>query len=347
MALLPGGALAAPMRATGVAVDELDLLGGFPVIAGTFELVRLARKFAPHLVQGWMYHGNLGASVARRAAGPHVPLIWGIRQSLASLKGENAYAKAGIRLGRWLSRDPDCVLFNSRASLEQHRTFGFHADRMQYLPNGFDSCRFAPDREARARLRAAWGAGDEDVVFGMAARFHPAKNHTGFLRAARAVAASRPRAMFVLAGTRVDEHNAMLTDLIAALGIGARVRLLGEQRDMPEVMAGLDVYVSASTAIEAFSNAIGEAMCMALPCIATSVGDAPNVVGIDGLIVPPGAEDALAGAMVTMFDAGPSRRREWGQRARARMDAEYSVEAVADRYASLYRELIAVRASAS
>lgn len=345
VALLPGGALAARMRATGAVVDELDLLGGVPMIGGTISLARLARAFAPQLVHGWMYHGNLGASVARRAAGRRVPLIWGIRQSLASLAGENAYAKAGIRLGRLLSRDPDRILFNSRTSLQQHRDHGFFDRRMEYLPNGFDTERFAPSAATRKRMRDGWGATDADTVFGMAARYHPAKNHAGFMRAAGAVAAARPGAMFVLGGPGVDATNAALTDLAAQLGIAERVRLLGARDDVPAIMAGLDVYVSASTAIEAFSNAIGEALCAGVPCIATAVGDSPTVIGRDGLTVTAGDVAALAAAMVELVDAGPQRRSEIGQRGRERMRAEYGLEAVAERYAALYLGLIEGRSA--
>lgn len=338
IALLPHGAIARPMREAGVSVHELDLLGGVPLLGGTLALAVQARRFRPDLVQGWMYHGNLGASVARRAAGGQVPLLWGIRQSLPSLAGENAYARAGIRLGRLLSRDPDCITFNSLTSLEQHRAHGFFAARMRYMPNGFDVDRFAPDAAARTRLRAEWGARDDDVVFGIVARWHPVKNHAGFLRAAQQLLAARPNAVFVMAGTQVDAHNAALVDLAGALGIASRVRLLGERSDVPAIMAALDVHVSASIA-EAFSNAIGEALCAAVPCVATAVGDSPQIVGAEGRIVPPNDIAALSAAMVEMVDAGATQRHDWGQRARQRMHAEFGIEAIAGRYAALYHEL--------
>lgn len=339
IALLPGGGMAQPMRAAGVPVQELNLLGGVPLIGGTLGLVAHARRFRPELVQGWMYHGNLGASIARRAAGSQVPLTWGIRQSLASLQGENAYAKAGIRLNRLLSRDPDCMLFNSRASLGQHRAFGFHAARMQYLANGFDTDRFAPDAVARARLRAEWRVAEDEIVFGLVARHHPAKNHAGFLRAAQRVSLARPNAVFVMAGTQVDSRNAALTGLVSELGIGSRVHLLGERSDVPAIMAALDVYVSPSVAIEGFSNAIGEAMCAAVPCVATAIGDSPEIVGAEGWVVPAGDEGALADEMIGLIDAGSAQRSERGRRARERMQAHYSIEAIATRYAALYSEL--------
>jgi glycosyltransferase involved in cell wall biosynthesis len=339
VALLPGGALAPEMRATGARVDELDLLGALRVFRGTRGLVRIATAFDADVVQGWMYHGNMGASIARRSRRRRVPLVWGVRQSLASLHGENAFARAAIRLNRAFSRDPDRILFNSHASLAQHRAFGFDPDRMQYLPNGFDTTRFAPDAAARAKWRAAWGTRDDEVVFGLIARHHPAKNHAGLLRAARTVAAARPGCRFVLAGPGVDRAAADLSDLSSVAALQGRVHLLGDRRDVPELMAALDVYVSPSTAIEAFSNSIGEALCCALPCIATEVGDSPRLVGEEGRIVSAGDEGALAQAMIELIDAGAEARRALGLRARQRMRADYDLEAVAARYANLYREL--------
>ena len=145
VAMLPGGAMAGPLRATGAQVEELDFLGGLPVIGGATRLAKLARHCRPDIVQGWMYHGNLGAMLARAVQPRRVPLVWGVRQSLASLQGENAWARAAIRANRLLSGAPDCIVFNSRTSIEQHRSFGFHSVSTRYVPNGFDGGRVQPE----------------------------------------------------------------------------------------------------------------------------------------------------------------------------------------------------------
>lgn len=340
VAMLPGGAMAAPMRATGAMVDELNLLGGVPVVTGSVQLARLARRFQPQLVHGWLYHGNLGAALARAAAPGQPPLIWSIRQSLPTLAGENAFARAAIHLNKTLSRLPDCLLFNSRTSLEQHHAFGFDMRRARYLPNGFDTDRFAPNATERACLRAQWGANESDLLFGLLARHHPVKDHAGFLQAARLVLDARPQARFVMAGTGVDPSNTDLARKVADSGLGDRVHLLGERRDVPAVLTALDVFVSASRA-EAFSNAVGEAMACALPCVVTAVGDSAQVVADTGLVVPPAQPEALAAAMLRLADLGPSGRADWGARARARIESEFSLDAVATRHAELYRELVA------
>lgn len=340
VSLLPGGAMAAPMREAGAPVVELNLLGGLPVVGGCTHLAALARRLEPDLIQGWLYHGNLGAWVARAVQRRRVPLVWAIRQSLPSLDGENAFARVGIQLNKILSSRPDCLLFNSRTSVEQHRAQGFDLRRARHLPNGFDTDRFAPDATARAALRAAWGAAEGDVVFGLVARYHPVKDHAGFLRAAGQVLQARPQARFVLAGTGVDAGNATLARSLAEAGLGGRVHLLGERRDVPALLSALDVYVSSSVA-EAFSNAVGEAMSCALPCIVTAVGDSAEVLGDGGTVVPPRDPAALAAAMLAMADLGAERRAEIGARARRRVEAGFSLEAVATRHAALYRELVA------
>jgi glycosyltransferase involved in cell wall biosynthesis len=339
VALLPGGAMAAPMHAAGAEVHELSLLGGVPVLSGSVQLARLARRFDPQLVHGWLYHGNLGAALARRALRRRAPLVWGVRQSLPSLAGENAFARIAIRLNKTLSFHPDCLLFNSRTSQEQHRAFGFDMRRARYLPNGFETDRFVPNQADRARLRAAWGVDDAAVVFGLLARHHPVKDHAGFLQAARLVGGQRPQAHFVLAGTGVDSSNEALLRQVADSGLGARVRLLGERHDVPAVLSALDACVSASRA-EAFSNTVGEAMACALPCVVTAVGDLADIVSDTGLVVPAGQPEALAAAMLKLVDLGAADRAALGARARARVQSEFSLDAVAARHALLYRELV-------
>jgi glycosyltransferase involved in cell wall biosynthesis len=340
VAMLPGGGTAGPMRAAGTRVHEVDFLGGIPLVQGAAGLRRIARAYDPDVVQGWLYHGNLGASLARAALARRVPLVWGIRQSLGTLRGENLLARIGIWLNRIGSGRPDRLLFNSQTSLAQHRERGFCTARAQYLPNGFETSAFAPDRDARSRWRAAWGADDDTVVFGLLARHHPSKDHAGFLQAARQVREARPASCFVLAGRGVDEKNTALIRAVHDAGLAGHVRLLGERSDVASVLAGLDVYVSSSAAIEAFSNSVGEAMSCALPCIVTDVGDSPLVVGDTGLVVPPRDPAALAAAMIAMVDRGAAQRGALGTRARDRIVAEFDIEAVAARYASLYASLI-------
>lgn len=343
--MLPGGAMVGALRDTGAPLTSLDFLGGVPVLTGSIGLALAARRCRPDLVHGWMYHGNLGAVLAAAVQPRKVPLIWGIRQSLPNLSGENAFARIGIQLSRWVSHRPDKMLFNSVTSLEQHGALGFDTRRAHYLPNGFDTSEFSPSQPARALTRSQWGVGIDEVVFGMMARYHPAKGHAVFLEAACRVAATQARCAFVMAGTGVDEHNTELVQMVRQLGLQGRVKLLGERQDIAVVLSGLDVYVSASTRIEAFSNSIGEAMSCELPCVVTAIGDSPRVVGKAGIAVAPSEPEALAHAMSRMIELGAVGRASLGLMGRQRIQAEFELEVIAQQHADLYHALLAERES--
>jgi glycosyltransferase involved in cell wall biosynthesis len=124
-------------------------------------------------------------------------------------------------------------------------------------------------------------------------------------------------------------------------GLADHIHLLGELRDVAGVLTALDVCVSSSIAVEAFSNSVGEAMSCALPCVVTDVGDSPAVVGDTGAVVPAGDTAALAAAMIAMHDLGSAGRAAWGERARRRVLGEFDIEGVAVRYAGLYETLVA------
>ena len=341
IAMLPGGAMAGACRATGAQVDEVDLLGGLPLASGSLRLAQLARRAAPDVVQGWMYHGNLGALLARAVLPRRVPLVWGVRQSLASLDGENAWARVAIHANRLLSGRPEALVFNSSTSIEQHRRFGFRNGNVQFLPNGFDGERFRPDPALRARCRQAWGLDESHLVFGMLARLHPAKGQAHFLEAAARLRTALPTARFVIAGPDHAGQGAALQAQCRAAGLDGVLRILVGHHAAHELLPALDVFVSASTAIEAFSNAIGEALCCALPCVATDIGDSAWLVGDAGLVVEPAAPDALAAAMATMAGLGAERRAALGAQGRERVLREFGIAAVAARFGELWQGLAA------
>lgn len=342
VAMLPGGELANACRATGAVVDEVDLLGGVPLVGGSLRLVQLARRAAPDVVQGWMYHGNLGALLARAVLPRRVPLVWGVRQSLASLDGENAWARVAIHANRLLSDRPEALVFNSNASIEQHRRFGFRNKHVHFLPNGFDGERFRPDTALRARRRQEWGFDGSHLVFGMLARLHPAKGQVHFLEAADRLRASLPAARFVIAGPDHAGQGAALQAQCRAAGLDRVVRVDVGHHAAHELLPAIDVFVSASTAIEAFSNAIGEALCCALPCIATDIGDSAWLVGDAGMVVEPAAPTALAAAMATLAELGTEQRAALGAKGRERVLRDFGIAAVAARFGDLWQGLAAL-----
>lgn len=336
ISLMDKGAVGPRIEALGVPVLTLDWPRGRPTLSGLTRLVRLVRDARPDVVQGWMYHGNLAATLAARFSRRNPPVLWNIRQSLYGLDHEKRLTRWLIRLSASLSRAPRHILYNSMTSAVQHETLGFRPDRRVFIPNGFAVDVYAPSAEGRHGFRNELGLADDELLIGMAARYHPMKDHANFLRAAALTVARRPAARFVLAGAGINAANGELGRAIAALGLTQHIHLLGERRDMPRFFQALDIAVLSSAWGEGFPNVMGEAMACGTPCVATAVGDAPGIAGRADWIVPARDPQALAERLEDLIDLDRSQRIELGRMARQRIVEQYSLPRVVSQYEALY-----------
>ncbi len=332
VSLTDEGIHGASIRAAGVPVWVARMPGGLPTPGYRKALRAAVRQFQPDVVSGWLYRGNLAAMEAAHDAGG-VPLVWNIRHSLHDWDRERFLFRLTVRVNLWRIDRPDMVIYNSHAARDQHRDFGFLPREDRVIPNGFDLNRFKPDSEARRELRAEWGLEEDQIAVGLVARWHPVKNHGGFLEAAAAGLKAHPRTVFILAGDGCDAKNTELAALIARAGLGANVRLLGRVAAVERVTAALDLAVNASFG-EAFSNAVGEALACGVPCLATAVGDSRRIVGENGWCVEPGA---LAEGMGAVLASGREGLAAKARGARQRMEAEYRLDTMNERFAEAFR----------
>jgi glycosyltransferase involved in cell wall biosynthesis len=284
-----------------------------------------------------MYHGNLAAWLAARQQTPRPRLIWNIRQTLYGLHLEGRLTRWIIRLGARLSTDPERIIYNSIVSSQQHEAAGYAGNGRMVIPNGFDLTAYLPDPAARFTVRKEFGLAADTLLIGHVARQHPMKGHTSVLKAASLVVARYPDARFLLIGLNVSKDNPGLMAEIDALNLRKNVLLAGERKDMPRLVAAMDLAVSASEWGEGFPNVIGEAMATGVPCVVTNVGDSASIVGDCGLVVPPGEAAALAAAICELLATEPERRQQIGQDARARVREKFSIERVGRMYLDLYQ----------
>src|ERR1019366_6390026 len=124
-----------------------------------------------------------------------------------------------------------------------------------------------------------------------------------------------------------------------AAELGASVRWLGLRRDMPALLDASDAFVSAS-AWEGMPLAVGEAMAMEKPVVATGVGGVRELVGDAGVVVPAKNSQALADAMLTTMQESREALAMRGRAARERVLGQFSIDATADTWEALYGSLI-------
>lgn len=328
------GQLGKQIESSGVAVHTLGMKRGRPDIGAFPRLIRLFRTVKPAIVQSWLYHADILSTLAVRFSGSPV-LIWNVRCSDMDLKQYPPLTRLVQRvLARW-SAAPATVIVNSEAGKQQHERLGYHPRRWDVIPNGFDTQRFRPDSSIRLSRRKEWQVADDAVVIGLIARVDPMKDHATFLNAAQQIAKARHNVSFVLVGKGTEA----LGPVVAAKGLTDRVRLLGYQDDVERLLPGVDVVCLSSAFGEGFPNVLGEAMACGIPCVSTDVGDAHNIIGATGYIVPVRDPRGLTNVLIDLIDRGPAEREKLGCAARQRIETEYSLPRIVDRYCALYSEL--------
>lgn len=337
VSLLGRGSLAPGIEALGVPVTYLGMLrGSVPNLSGLQRLTSAARNFRPTHIQGWMYHGNLAATLVSPFMRPRPKLLWNVRQTLYSLDRESRLTGALIRLSSYLSRKPDLIIYNSELSADQHEHIGFSAARRVLIPNGFDLDRFRPAVAARSAIRNDLGIEPDGVVVGHIARFHPMKGHLVMLEAASQVVQRFDKARFVFAGSGMDGDNIEIRRAIDRLDLRSHVTLLGERTDVDSLLAAMDVVVLPSLWGDAFPNAIGEAMAAGVPCVVSDIGDVRALVGDCGKVVAPGDVCALASAICELIESDPNELKRLSDASRQHIANHFSLSSVGAMYRDLY-----------
>jgi sugar transferase (PEP-CTERM/EpsH1 system associated) len=322
-----GGANRANIRPD-VSVFELNKSDGHDL--RTFaRLIGLLRRLRPAVVhtRNWAaFDGVLAARLAgvrRIAHGEH-------GRDIADPDGRNRRRKVLRRLLAPMVDRFTTVSDDLRRWLVEE--VGIAPAKVVRIHNGVDTERYAPgDRD---EIRARLGIRSCQTVVGTVGRLDPVKDQATLIQAFARLAAE---AVLVIAGDGPCRNE--LRDQATALGLGDRVRFLGERHDVSQVLRAMDVFVLPSIA-EGISNTILEAMATGLPVVATRVGGNPELVvpGVTGQLVPRQNPDALAES-IGEYLSDPVQRSDHGAHARARATGVFGLDAMRDAYADLYARL--------
>ena len=218
---------------------------------------------------------------------------------------------------------------------------GIAARRVSRICNGVNVERFAArvgDRPGEHPFEV-----EQPWVFGTVGRLQEAKDQLTLVRAfahlLRDNAEASRRACLTLVGD--GPLRGAVEAEIARHRLAGRVWLAGSRSDVPALMRGFDCFVLPSVN-EGISNTILEAMASSLPVIATAVGGNPELVadGQCGWLVPPSDPAAMAVAMAQSLVA-PQQSAQFGTAARARVEAQFSLDAMVNAYADLYDRVLA------
>lgn len=232
----------------------------------------------------------------------------------------------------------DCVLTTSESIRMGLVERGVSAAKIVSIPTGVDVAKFTAQRRDGA-IRRELGIPETAPLIGMTAVLRKDKGPDVFLQACDKLLGKRGDAWCVLAGDGWMREE--LAAMHASLPQRSRIVLAGYRRDIPQLLAELDVAVLAARIPEGVPQAILQAHAARVPVVATEVGGIAEVAkaGETAFTVPPNDPDALADAMQNALE-DRTRASAHAENGHALVLAGYSIDAMLERMARLYRGLV-------
>lgn len=302
-------------------------------IAGVRRAASFVRSFRPDVIHGHNFHGNMLARWMKLICrGPKV---------ISTI--HNVYEGGQSRMLAYRLTDRLAIVTTAVSGAVAERYVRLSAvakSKIRVLTNGIDAVEFAPDTRRRLALRREMGVGDEFVWLSVG-RNTTAKDLPNLLQAFGRVWEASPRArLWTAGGTPPDAtRNVTCSALVMPHGAMEYVRGLGLRRDVPALLDAADGFV-LSSAWEGMPLALGEAMAMEKPVVATDVGGVRELVGDAGMVVPAKDSNALAATMLDIMNRPEEERAAMGRSARERICAKFSIDAKVDEWEALYRSIV-------
>jgi glycosyltransferase involved in cell wall biosynthesis len=306
------------------------------LIVGLAQARRFASVLQPDLIHSHSFHANLFVRLLKLMI-PHPVVLSTIH---------NVYEGGSLRMLAYRLTDgmsQRSVAVSETVARRFIECRVVPARKCTVIPNAIDDCEFAPNadrsRRMRAEMEARAGVYSSGFIWIAVGRIAPAKDYPNLLRAFAEARKQCQDARLWIAGEGQDADFLVLRTLAAELGLSDAVCWLGLRRDVPALLDAADAFVSAS-AWEGMPLAVGEAMLMEKPVVATDAGGVRELVGDMGLVAPTQSPEALREAMLGVMRLSPEERLALGRKARARVMQKFSMDGAAERWETLYRELV-------
>ena len=326
----PDGELKREANQAGVPFEPVRMSASWDLSA-LGELLKLIRKHRPDLMHTHSSRDSWLGGIAGRML--DVPVVRTRHVSIpVSSHGLNWVYRLPHRIMTTAEHIRD-ILVDARACAPE---------RIKVLPTGVDFRRFHEDVSGEG-FRAEMGLGKDTPAVGMMAQLRSYKGHEYLLAAARLLKDEGCGARFFLGGDG-ESRGAYEEEARRLALLDGTVTFMGWRADVPEIMAGLDVLVIASTGTEGVPQVALQAMAMGLPVVGTDIGGVTEALAPSGagVIVPPQDPAALASGIRGLLRA-PARREKMGRLGREYVRRWFSHDKMVDETLALYEEAISLR----
>ncbi|MFA5005826.1 MAG: lipopolysaccharide heptosyltransferase II [Candidatus Omnitrophota bacterium] len=214
--------------------------------------------------------------------------------------------------------------------------FGVLHESIKIVPRSVDMEKFkylSPDKKRK-----------EEFNIGIIGRITPLKGHLYFIKAMARIARLVPRLKIWIVGEAPSSKEAYKEEvqvLVRRLGLWHCTEFLGTQKDIPGILAHLDLVVLATTTHEAFGRVIVEAQASGVPVVATKVGGVIDIIedGKNGFLVPPADPKSMADAIFKVYK-DTALARQLAENAFLKVKEQYNVELMVKNTLDVYRDAL-------
>jgi glycosyltransferase involved in cell wall biosynthesis len=225
----------------------------------------------------------------------------------------------------------------SRVTRAFHCRQGLSAARTVVIHNGIDTAAFQP-RAAGGWLKSNLGLPDHTVLVATIGQIGLRKGQDVLAAAARALAVDFPDVHYLLIGERNSgkQENIDFDESLAGRFPAGRLHRLGPRDDVPRLLNEIDLLVHPARQ-EPFGRVLLEAAACGRAIVATDVGGTAEMLtsGESALLVPADDPEVLAAAMSEIL-SDDAKRRQLGATARARIEADFTIDRSAARLCDLW-----------
>jgi glycosyltransferase involved in cell wall biosynthesis len=240
-----------------------------------------------------------------------------------------------VQIERGLAWITTRLIALTEAERDEHLQRGVgQRDQFAVIPSGIELDRFVQVANRYGSRPEGFDCPPHATVIGSVGWLTPVKGHRVLLEAVALLRRSWPDLYVVIVGDGPLRKELMRR--AGELGMANRLRLLGMRSDIPDCLAGMDVYVQPSLN-EGMGRALVEAMAAGRPVVASRVGGIPSLIEHrrTGLLVPPGDPEALAHAIAELLEH-PELARALGAQASESIEQTFSVSAMVRAVEAVY-----------
>jgi glycosyltransferase involved in cell wall biosynthesis len=336
------GSLIEEARQQGIRIKLLPELvrqiSPFKDLLALIKLYRLLRREPCQLLHTHSSKAGILGRLAGRLAGTpviiHTVHGWSFHDYMPPW-----LRKTYILLERWMAHYTQALIAVSQKDIEKGLQAGigrpeqYHLIRSAIPIEQFDVSLFD-----RSKLRQSLGIPEQAVVIGFVGRFSPQKNPLDWIRVAKRIGQKEKDVFFLMVGD--GPLREQVEEQLQQAGIRNRTVLTGLRRDIPALLACMDIFVHTSL-WEGLPRAIVQAMCMRLPVLAYSADGTQEIIQnkVNGYIFQPGEIDKMAEICEHLVHH-PELRKALGQRGHEQVIQEFDLQKMIAQISALYDQFI-------